>query len=69
MLRCTERHAGSCAQSPVLQVLRLRGNPLGEESAEPLARAVLAGASLAELDVGSCQVRLRHCLLSLSLTH
>ena len=41
------------------QVLRLRGNPLGEAAAAPLADAILAGASLAELDVGSCQVHPR----------
>ena len=40
----------------LLQVLRLRGNPLGEEGVGGLAEAIQTGSSLLELDVGSCEV-------------
>ena len=43
------------------QVLRLRGNLLGPDAAAPLAQGVLAGSSLSELDLGSCQVCLDAC--------
>ena len=39
----------------MVQVLRLRGNPLGEEGASSLAEAVRAGDTLLDLDVGSCE--------------
>lgn len=38
-------------------MLRLRGNPLGEDGARGLAEAIQTGSSLLELDVGSCEVR------------
>ena len=37
-------------------MLRLRGNPLGEEGVQDLAQAIQTGSSLLELDVGSCEV-------------
>ncbi|KAK9809612.1 hypothetical protein WJX73_007452 [Symbiochloris irregularis] len=53
---CSISAAEALREKPPLEILRLRGNRLGDQGAEALAEAIRDDTALVELDVGSCEV-------------